>query len=85
MTAKNIIDSIGFDRAKLVSSKHETLLESESVVLDQIQKFEFNVDALYFNYDENGNIFHAVFLKKIKSFDRKTLEKLLRYTIKFEL
>jgi len=76
MTAKNIIDSIGFDRAKLVSSKHENLLESESVVLDQIQKFEFNVDAVYFNTDDNGNNYPAVFLKKIKSFDRKTLEKI---------
>lgn len=76
MTAKNIIDSIGFDRAKLVSSKYENLLESESVVLDQIQKFEFNVDAVYFNTDENGNSFPAVFLKKIKSFNRKTLQEI---------
>lgn len=71
MVGFDVIDSIGFSRAKSVDSKGKKFLESESIVLDQVR--EFGIDLVYFNTDENGNSFPAVFLKKVKSFDEKTL------------
>lgn len=71
MTGQEAIELIGLDRAKSVNFKGEILLESESIVLDQVH--EFGIDFVYFNTDENGNSFPAVFLKKIKSFDEKSL------------
>ena len=72
MTGQDVIELIGFDRAKSVNSKGEKRLESESIVFDQIH--EFGVDFVYFNTDENGNSFPAVFLKKINAFDVETLQ-----------
>lgn len=72
MTGEKIIVQIGLDRAKSVQSKSENLLESESIVFDQVG--EFGIDSVYFNTDENGNSFPAVFLKKVQSFDEGTLQ-----------
>lgn len=72
MTGQEVIELIGLDRAKSVNSKGKNLLESESIVFDQVG--EFGIDSIYFNTDENGNSFPAVFLKKVKTFDVKTLE-----------
>jgi type I restriction-modification system DNA methylase subunit len=71
MTGQEVIELIGLDRAKSINSKGKTLLESESIVFDQVR--EFGVDSIYFNTDENGNSFPAVFLKKVKTFDIRTL------------
>lgn len=72
MTGQEAIGVIGLDRAKSVNSKHKMLSESESVVLNEVQGF--GIDSVYFNTDKNGNSFPAVFLKKIKNFDKKSLE-----------
>src|SRR5690554_1741207 len=72
MTGQEVIELIGLDRAKSVNSKGKQLLESESIVFDQVR--EFGVDSIYFNTDENGNSFPAVFLKKVKTFDVETLQ-----------
>lgn len=72
MNGQDVIELIGFNRAKSVKSKSIKLLESESIVFDQIP--EFGIDLVYFNTDENGNSFPAVFLKKVKTFDTETLQ-----------
>lgn len=72
MTGQDILELIGLDRAKSVNSKGEKLLESESIVFAQICKF--GIDSVYFNTDENGNSFPAVFLKKVTTFDVETLQ-----------
>lgn len=76
MTGKEAIELIGLDRAKSVIPKDDKLLESESVVLNQIKDNDFGVDSVYFNTDENGNSFPAVFLKKVTAFDEKTFQKI---------
>lgn len=74
MTGQEVIELIGLNRAKSVNSKGKKRLESESIVFEQVLKF--GVDSIYFNTDENGNSFPAVFLKKVKNFDELTLEKI---------
>lgn len=74
MTGQEVIDLIGLDRAKSVNSKGKNLLESESIILNQLKEQNFEVDSVYFNTDENGNSFPAVFLKKVKTFDVETLQ-----------
>lgn len=70
MTGQDVINSIGLNRAIFVNSESERLLEeSESIILNEIKDKEFEIDSVYFNTDENGNSFPAVFLKKVKSFD----------------
>ncbi len=76
MTGQKVIELIGLDRAKSVNSKDNNLLESESIVVSEINEKEFGVDAVYFNTDENGNSFPAVFLKKVTSFDENTLQEI---------
>ncbi|MBA4239582.1 MAG: endonuclease [Sphingobacteriaceae bacterium] len=72
MTGQEVIELIGLDRAKSINSKGKKLLESESIIFDQVH--EFGVDSIYFNTDENGNSFPAVFLKKIKTFNLEELQ-----------
>lgn len=72
MTGQEVIELIGLDRAKTVNSKGGKFLESESIVFEQV--LEFGIDSIYFNTDENGNSFPAVFMKKIKTFDSETLQ-----------
>ena len=74
MTGQEVIKQIGLDRAEFVNSEGEKLSELEPVVLNQIKNF--GVDSVYFNTDENGNIFPAVFLKKVSFFDRNTLQEI---------
>lgn len=75
MTGQEVIELIGLDRAKSVNFKGKKLLESESIVFEQINNF--CIDSVYFNTDDNGNSFPAVFLKKVNSFDVKTLQKIV--------
>lgn len=72
MAAQNIIEQLGLDRAVSIDTDNNKLSESQSIVLNQVK--EFNVDAVYFNTDENGNSFPAVFIKKVVSFDTETLK-----------
>jgi len=72
MTGQEVIELIGLDRAKSVNSKGKKLLESESIVFEQVR--EFGVDSVYFNTDENGNSFPAVFLKKVNAFNVEALQ-----------
>lgn len=68
-----LIEFLGFDRAISVNSESEKLSESQSIVIELLKKQNFNIDSVYFNTDENGNSFPAVFLKKVDSFDYETL------------
>lgn len=72
MIGQEVIELIGLDRAKSENSKGKKPSESESIIFDQVR--EFKIDSIYFNTDENGNSFPAVFLKNVKTFDVKTLE-----------
>ncbi len=72
MTGQAIINALGLERAISIDSASEKLTESQSIILNQVR--EFNVDAVYFNTDEKGNSFPAIFLKTVKSFDEKTLQ-----------
>jgi type I restriction-modification system DNA methylase subunit len=74
MTGHEVIEFIGLDRAKSVNSKSKNLLETESVVLNLIH--DFGIDSVYFNTDEKGNSFPAVFLKKVTTFDIENLQKI---------
>lgn len=74
MNGQEVIDFIGLNRAKSVNSKGKNLLESESIVLNQLKEQKFEVDSVYFNNDENGNSYPTVFLKKVKTFDVETLQ-----------
>lgn len=76
MNGENIIELIGLDRAKSVTSKGKDLLESESIILDEVNEKSFKIDSVYFNTDNNGNSFPAVFLKKVSLFDEKTLKEI---------
>jgi type I restriction-modification system DNA methylase subunit len=74
MTSQEVLKSIGFDRAKSVNSKSENPLDSGSIVLNLVK--DFDIDSVYFNTDEKGNSFPAVFLKKVTTFDIETLQKI---------
>lgn len=74
MSGQDIIKFIGLDRAQSITTKDKRLLESQSIVLSQVQ--DFGIDSVYFNTDENDNSFPAVFLKKVKFFDKSTLQKI---------
>ncbi|MGJ8591744.1 MAG: HsdM family class I SAM-dependent methyltransferase [Aquaticitalea sp.] len=76
MTGQEVIELIGLDRAISVNFESEKPSESESIVLNLLLDNDFGVDSVYFNTDENGNSFPAVFLKKVLSFDEKTLQKI---------
>jgi hypothetical protein len=67
MSETDLLEFTGLDRAISISSKGKNHSESESIVLDQVN--EFGLDSVYFNTDENGNSFPAVFLKRVKDFD----------------
>lgn len=72
MTGQEVIELIGLERAKSVKSRGKNLLDNESIVFDQV--FDFGIDSVYFNMDENGNSFPALFLKKVNSFNGETLQ-----------
>lgn len=72
MSETDLLEFTGLDRAISISSKGKNHSESESIVLDQVN--EFGLDSVYFNTDENGNSFPAVFLKRVKDFDIITLQ-----------
>lgn len=74
MTGEEVIELIGLDRAQSVNSGGKKPLESESIILNQLREQNFEVDSVYFNTDENGNSFPAVFLKKVITFDNRTLQ-----------
>ena len=66
---KDLIATLGFNRAVSVHSNECT--ESEAIILQQVK--ELNVDSVYFNTDENGSSFPAIFLKKVLTFDSRAL------------
>ncbi|MBN2612521.1 MAG: N-6 DNA methylase [Bacteroidales bacterium] len=74
MTGQEVIELIGLDRAKSLNSENDKILESELIILNEVGEKNFKVDSIYFNTDENGNSFPAVFLKKVESFDLETLQ-----------
>lgn len=76
MTSREVIELIGLDRAKSVISKGKNLLESESIILNEVNEKSFKIDSVYFNTDNKGNSFPAVFLKKVSLFDEKTLKEI---------
>ncbi len=74
MNGRKTIDLIGLNKAISTASKDKKLSESKSIVLNQAE--EFDIDAVYFNTDENDNSFPAIFLKKINSFDTDSLKEI---------
>ena len=74
MNGLDVISFIGLDRAKSVNPKGKSLIEGESAVFEQVG--DFGIDSVYFNIDENGNSFPAVFLKEVNSFDERTLQEI---------
>ncbi|MCA6432937.1 MAG: N-6 DNA methylase, partial [Cytophagales bacterium] len=74
MSEIDLLELTGLDRAISISSKGKNHSESESIVLDQVN--EFGLDSVYFNTDENGNSFPAVFLKRVKDFDKERLKEI---------
>ncbi|GAB5527492.1 MAG: hypothetical protein Roseis2KO_53640 [Roseivirga sp.] len=76
MNGREIIDSIGFERAISTSTVGEDLPFSVSHVLHQAQSF--GVNKVYFNTDASNHSFPAVFLKEVKSFDLETLKDIVR-------
>ncbi|MFD0766701.1 class I SAM-dependent DNA methyltransferase [Mucilaginibacter lutimaris] len=73
MTGEDVIELIGLDRAIYVNSKNEKFLETESIVLSEVSEKDFGVDSIYFNTDDKGNSYPAIFLKKVNVFDDETL------------
>lgn len=71
MATSTIIEQLGFERAISVHANNKKMLDGRYTILNQVN--EFGIDEVYFNTDENENSFPAVFLKKVKSFDEKTL------------
>lgn len=69
----DVIALLGFERAVSIQSREE-IPENQHIILDQIS--DFGIDTVYFNTDENGNSFPAVFLKKVTSFDEKILQEI---------
>ncbi len=69
---QDIIKSLGLDKAISVYPIQKDIMETQSVILHQVQ--EFGIDAVYFNTDENGNSFPAIFLKKVNSFSEEVLK-----------
>lgn len=74
MAEFDILNFLGLDRAKSIYSENEKLLDGEFVLLSEVKEKGFGIDSVYFNTDENGNNFPAIFLKKVKSFDNETLQ-----------
>lgn len=72
MKNKNIIDFLGFERAVSLNSVDSISFDSESFMFSEVAGF--GVDEVYFNTDEKGNNFPAVFLKKVEFFDKNTFE-----------
>ena len=69
-----ILEQLGFEgRVKSINSTNQNLSDGESISINEIIEKEFRVDLVYFNYDETGNCYPSVFLKKVDSFDEETL------------
>lgn len=72
MATPTIIEQLGFVRAVSVNSDYLKMSDSRSDILKQVKSFR--IDEVYFCDDENGISYPAVFIKKVDSFDNKTLE-----------
>lgn len=70
---------LGGDRIKSIHSESKKKpSDSEAVILNEVKEKDFGVDLVYFNTDENGNSFPAVFLKNVTSFnDIETLKNIV--------
>ncbi|NOU16472.1 MAG: N-6 DNA methylase [Bacteroidales bacterium] len=76
MTAQNVIEQLGLDRAVSIDSDKNNISESQFIVLNQVKEKEFGVDEVYFCTDEKGNSYPAVFIKKVNSFDTETFKEI---------
>lgn len=70
---------LGDDRIKSIHSESKKKpSDSEAVILNEVKEKDFGVDLVYFNTDEKGNSFPAVFLKNVISFsDIETLKNIV--------
>lgn len=70
---------LGDDRIKSIHSESKKKpSDSEVVILNEVKEKDFGVDLVYFNTDEKGNSFPAVFLKNVTSFsDIETLKNIV--------
>lgn len=70
---------LGGDRIKSIHSESKKKpSDSEAVILNEVKEKDFGVDLVYFNTDEKGNSFPAVFLKNVISFsDIETLKNIV--------
>lgn len=76
MIVKQIIEKIGFDRAININSKSQSLSEREAVLVEEVKYARIRVDSIYFNTDENGNSFPAVFIKMVSDFGENNLKEI---------
>src|SRR6218665_1296096 len=75
MGVSTIMQQLGFvGRTVSVNADRKQISDSQIAILDQV--CEFGVDAVYFKTDETGNSFPAIFLKEVKFFDEKALQKI---------
>lgn len=74
MAKQDLMEKIGLDRAVSTQSDSSLLPESQSIVLNHVQKF--GIDSIYFNTDEDGNSYPAVFIKKVACFDLEALKEI---------
>ncbi|GAB5466639.1 MAG: hypothetical protein Kapaf2KO_20750 [Candidatus Kapaibacteriales bacterium] len=72
VSSVEILEKIGFDRAISLESKSQTPDSKNLLVLNEIKSKSLGIDSIYFNTDDSGNSFPAVFLKKVSSFDENT-------------
>ncbi len=76
MTGQEAIELIGFERARPINSKSKLLIETESVVINELREKNFGVDLVYFNVDENAKSHPAVFFKRVELFDEDTFKEI---------
>jgi type I restriction-modification system DNA methylase subunit len=72
MISQDVINLIGLDKSISTHLEINNLSKNEFVLLNQAR--DFGVDSVYFNTDEEKNIFPAIFIKKVVSFDTQTLK-----------
>lgn len=69
MTKLNILGFLDLNRAKTIYYNSNELLDSESIILNEIKEKDFGIDLVYFNTDsKTKNSFPAIFLKQVDSF-----------------
>ncbi len=72
-SGESVIQDIGLNRA-IPLTHNSKILDSQDIILKELNEKEFNIDSVYFNTDENNNSYPAVFLKKVHNFDEVNLK-----------